>query len=488
MFKKNYINPKVKKIKLGFKKFRNQPNPKENQHLFSYDDCFECYNYSTKDGALKDGYGVKILSAYYDGDDYLITPDCSEIKGIWASRWHNIDSQKVDEYVFFMFEDNKIHFTDLNYPSILVSLDEIFTEIPFMTKIREDQSEAFIFSSPSDNLLLLTKDADEVLTTVPKFMDVCYHYDKTFAITAEVQNALVYSTDDDIKNWKEDNIERIEFSDDRGRLLRLLTFNDYLYVFREFGITKISQYSIKSQFSLDHLYQSQSYIYPESIAICGDKVIFLTKDGLYEFDGNNVKLIEVKCFKNMLLDQAKPYAITFNNSYFLATRMSFEGDVVGCEKEDYVNNAIIVLDLISNNIEIIRGLDIVKFTTISSAKHNKLIAIFRGEYKNLVGEIVQNGQFFDEISSKSWTSTYSDFGYADKLKNITEIHIKTKEDCKISVVSDQEIKQFEVKGSEELQRLNVSIKGRLFKISFQTSSSTGQEISVFNISLTVYES
>ena len=62
----------------------------------------------------------------------------------------------------------------------------------------------------------------------------------------------------------------------------------------DFGITKIRTYDNSEEINVTHLFVSGNKIYKDSICVCGDRIIMLTKDGLYEFDGISTKRLILK--------------------------------------------------------------------------------------------------------------------------------------------------------------------------------------------------
>ena len=485
VYKNNFVIKPIKTKKFKFNKFSLPINVTTDQALLSYDDGVMCFNFNVAQGDLRDGYGIKVLSFPVDEGDKDMVVD-SQVISIWGVRWLNNTNKKPSDILLFMKSDNKIYYFDVDWADFVVSLSKTFNEVPAMTKILRDGLEAFIFTSPSDELVLLDHAQEAEYPNVPKIMDACYHFEKLFAITAQTRNALVYSVDTDVTKWTDSNIERIEFGDDRGQLLRLMTFNDNLYVFREFGITRVNPYSTNSKFSIEHLYQSSSYIYPESICVCGEEVMFLTKDGLYSFNGSSVKPVEINCLQNVeKTNLSKPCSACFDGKYFLACKMTFDEEVIGCENEDYVNNAVIIYDLKSQGIEILRGVDIKKFAVLSSANLFKICAIFRGSLSNKIGEFVKGQSFFGEPIKAKWKSAFSDFGYSC-LKNIDSIKLLSKSDCNITICSDMETKRILVNGSGNVQKVITNIKGRFFSFAFESEAGS-QTISNPEILMTIYE-
>ena len=488
IYKNKIVISPVKDINLKFDKFFQVFNPLKDENLLSFKDASVYYNFRVEDGSLKTGYGIKDLT-FKDmlDQDYVLKSGDRVVTEIWTTRWLNNVNTAPADYIFYMLDDGKIYYTNLEYPEFTFSMTTIFNQVPEMTKIRQNLLEAFVFTSPSDNLVLLNQTSETTYSSIPKVFDACYHYNKLFAITAQTRNALVYSSETEITNWTNQNTYRIDFTDDRGRPLKIMSFHDNLYVFREFGITKVSPYSVESDFSIEHLYQSSSYIYPETITICGEDVVFLTRDGLYSFNGSKVRRLNYNLIDMIQNDEtSQPCAGAFKGKYFLACKMSFDNNMVGCEEESYVNNCILIFDFFKNSIEVVRGVDVKKFSELNSKNFNKLCLIFRGTLSTKIGELTENGSIFGNQYLSCWRSAYCDLNYTEKLKHIKEVKLISNENSILKIQSDTETKTYNLTGSPNIQRLKTDVKGKMFKFIFE-SSALQQKISKPEISVTVYQ-
>jgi len=487
IYKNNFIVNPTKKIKVTFDKFFQQMVGKD-ENLLLENACVEKFNFTTNDGSLKKGMGLRDLTVLdKQGNDRVIKTTESSVDGIWTARWLNSANQKVLDYIFYETDDGVMHYVELSAPKNTYEFDHVFTDIPTVTKVRKNLTlEAFAFTS-SDGLLLVDELGENFYPSVPKVMDACYQYNMMFAITKETRNALVYSSNLDVSSWTSANTYRIDFTDERGRLIKLMTYNDNLYVFREFGITKITPYGVSLDFSIEHLYQSSSYIYPQTISICGNEVVFMTKDGLYSFNGSSVKKKKFDVLDKILKDEtASPCAIGFRGKYFLACKMDFSDGVIGCENEEsYVNNAVLIFDFENSSFDVIRGVDVKKFAELSSVNFSRLCAIFNGENAHRIGEFVDNGKVFSQNIECQWRSAFTDLGFTGNLKHIDEIKLIAVKDCQIVFKTDLEEKVYDIVGLGNVQRVKVDVKGRLISVSFK-SSSLSQKISKPEISLTVY--
>lgn len=478
------VNP-VKNIKVSFNNFFQPVITNKDENLLNPNDGIIVYNFFTKDGSLKNGLGLKDLTLKNSrGVDYVIKSSDTEVKGLWTARWLNNANTNVEDYLFYMVGNN-VCYLDLKFPQYTFTMENTFTDIPSITKIRQNLTlEAFAFTS-SDGLVILNQSTETLYNDVPNIMDACYHYNKLFAITQETRNALVYSSQTDVSLWTNSNTYRIDFTDDRGRLLKIMAFNDDLYVFREFGITKVTPYSMNTDFSIDHLYESSSYIYPQTISIYGNYVIFMTKDGLYSFNGSSVKKLDYTIIEKVeKIESSSPCGIGFNGKYYLACKIDFAESKVGCENSEYVNNSVIIFDFEKKDFQILRGIDIKQFASLNSVNLNKLCAIFNGDNNYKIGEFVDGGQVFGEVYENKWSSGLSDLGYTDKLKHVSELKILAEANCEFLIESDETSKTYQITGSSKVQRIKIDVKGKLLKFSFK-SNSLLQKISKPEISVTV---
>ena len=101
-------------------------------------------------------------------------------------------------------------------------------------------------------------------------------------------NTLWFSDDLDPTNWNIslDEAGFVEMADENGALLKVLSFFNYVYVFRSYGITRFYATGEQSRFSLMHLFVSSDRIIGDTVCVCGARILFLTQRGLFDFDGS----------------------------------------------------------------------------------------------------------------------------------------------------------------------------------------------------------
>lgn len=481
-YKNNKKHKKTEEKNLVFSIFGNGIVEEVDDLLAKPNECKSFYNLTFKNGALKTGFGFADLTA----PDAETTPEenwhsfnfknyVSKIDDIYINRWFNENTNKF-VYQILLYEDSTkllygIPMID-RYGGMLWKKTELIQSYPtYNCEYRlENQDGATFFTN--EGMVFLSATTENIYD-VPAMISCAVHYDNFFGITNTNRNTLVYTKDLNLKQWSDENNSTIEFLDNRGAFTKLIGFNDYVYLFREHGITRLSIYSTKEDFSCTHLYTSSSRIYEKSVCVCGDKIFFVTRDGLYSFNGTSVQRIAEKYDKYLRwVDNSNCHAVCLKGKYYLATRYDFEdGKIVGCEaEEDFVNNVLFEIDIENFDMNIYRGIDIKTLLALDSPLMCKLLACYNStENKNVIGQLSLDGKTFNISNEKFWNSYKTDLGYRGKRKKVKELLINSLYDCVVKIESDEECVEIEVKGGEKEQRIATNVCGKAFQFSFQTS-------------------
>lgn len=479
MFYRNELKTKQTKTKEYkfnlFDEFKNLDDSKQ--------DCGSTkgiYNYITENGALKSGYGfseLKMPQSTTDLDnESLVEIRGNDVKAIWKLKWYDSVADRNNYYLFYFNDEGLICYDNLfmtRLATVIIKND--FTQTPYATYYRQDDQDALLLSGEGGNLMLVTGNGIESSETAPIIKSCCSHYGKLFAITASTSSTLVYNEDNDVLNWTDEKTKDLDFSDERGDLNKIISFNDYIYIFRDYGITKLSIYSSDEEFAVSHMYLADSYIYPNTIAQSGDEVLFLNKSGLKSFNGSSVKNVYVSC-ANLLKTCQQPYAFAtaFEGKYYLACRCDYgDGQKIGCENYEggYKNNTLIVYDIQSEHTDIVRGVDINQVLALVNPYKSKLVACFNNEHKGKIGELKEDGKIFEESLPTLWESVTCDFGQAGTKKRIYAFTIKTSGDVNVVIKSENLQRTYKVKGKDKLQKINTNVYGNQFNVKIVSQGS-----------------
>ena len=342
---------------------------------------------------------------------------------------------------------------------------------PSAANYRLNGEDVMIFASPQDDLTVWNPErvSEQMrFADAPRILSCCTHYERLFAIDALRPERLWFSQDLDPTNWNISLAEGgfIEMVDERGPMQTVLSFHDYVFVFRDFGISRISAYGEQSEFSVSQLFTSSGKIAAKSVAICGDKILFLASDGLHYFNGASTQKLRLGI--DSLFPEHNEFTSSayLNGKYYLACKLNFNDNrTVGCEQADtYVNNALIILDTNTGEFEVLRGMDIASMTVLNSGSLSKIVLCFYGEHSNKLGEITSGGMLFDNALTKVWQSPKSNLGYVGRKKLIKQISLVSHYDCTVEVVCDQKTKTFAIKGKVEASKLLPNMQGEHVQI------------------------
>lgn len=433
-----------------------------------------CYNFNFDSGALSSSYGFTELASPTTNTDTesetQVSIRGSEIKSIWKLKWYDFNTDSNNYYLFYYNNEGYVCYDNL-YGVRLATyvVPNTFTTVPYAAYYRTGQQDTLLLSGDGDDLVIITGSGVQRNEDAPKIVSCCSHYGRLFAITSSERGTLVYSDNTDILTFTDELCQNLDFSDERGDLNKIISFNDYLYIFRDYGITEVSIYGLDQEFAVSHLYFSNSYIYPNTIAVCGDEIIFLDSSGLKVFNGSSVKKLDCPlCDKIKLFRQQYAYAEYFDGKYFLACKLDFQdGNVIGCENyaDGYLNNTLLIYDIAKETCEVVRGVDIKMLLTLPSPYKTKLVACFNNEFKGKIGQLTIDGKIFGNNLEKCWQSAFTDLGESGTLKKIKSFIVKSENPCSIKIESDLCTKTFDIGGKETSEMIYANVTGHEFRVS-----------------------
>ena len=493
-YRKTLKVPKEEEKTFEFDMFASTQNSSDDETTLKVGEPKKVYNFICEDGTLKNGYGFKPLAMPTSESDVENESEIAirgnEVKTIWKLKWYNSVDDINCYYLFYFNDEGNICYDNLfrtRYATLIQPTS--YTETPYATHYRKSGNDAILLSGEGGNLMVITGSNTYTSDTAPKIISCCNHYGKLFAITATARGTLVYNDNSDILTWEDDKTKDLDFSDERGDLNKIMSFNDYLFLFRDFGITQVSEYGINGEFAISHIYKSDAYIYPNTIAEAGGKIYFLEGEKLKVFNGSSVKELELNCM-DLIKGEDNRFAFgeCFNGKYYLACRGNFGDDKkIGCEASEsgFNNNILMIIDTDSAHVDVVRGVDINELLALTNKHKSKLVACYYHENIGKIGEITTQGKIFDEISPALWQSGKTDFGYGGKNKRVKFFFIKTEGDCIVTLESDKQTKSFAVKGKDRVQKIRANVLGNQFTVKIESKDSENVYISNFLLTVSV---
>lgn len=446
------------------------------------------YNFNFSTGALTTGMGFKDLTLPKTiGKKIMEVPaNVTKIKKFWQyKRW--VESTKTfSPLMLFYSEGSGEDGANEIYWGRLVSSDKAFyalpetsfTALPVGINLRTNEQDR-IFLCPSNSTDYLTTwdgvNLPETFPSAPEITSLAFHANRLFSTIGGDKSQIWFSSDADPTNWIVNSFYGgyIEMTDDRGTLNSVISYNNYLYIIREFGITRVSGVGEQNEFVVRHLAQSSSRIFGNTAVLCGDRIMMLCRDGVYQFDGMEMTKLMLG-FENLFkdMDNSSACGAFLDGKYYLACKMA-SNDYT--EKEDLsgmTNNCLMEYDIKTGEYSLLRGVDICSLTALQHQNVSKLVACFGSVYSNRLGELTQDGKVFGANVCKVWESPYTDMGYPNKNKIIKSITLLNKNASKIGVFVDGRDYCFDVPASpNKAVRVPINLRGNTFAIGFYSNQS-----------------
>ncbi len=430
------------------------------------------YNFSYNTGNLKRGLGFEKLSvnAYNIQKSWRLPAGTTQFLRAWEYVRYDKVLKKYQSQIIVYCDNGVLYYSLLDGMSTtFISLGVSFDTPPNCLTYRTDLGDCFYAFGRDKIMRFNGSDMPDVFVdNVPSITSIALHAGRLFATSAGDENILYFSDDLNPVNWNVSRFEGgyIELADERGKLKKVIECNNYLYVIREFGITRVSGWGLQDDFDVKNLYLSTSQIYHNSAVLSGHVIMLLCKDGVYYFNGSEVTKMNLgldKYFENV--DNSSAIGAFLNGKYYLACRLNFDDDKkVGCEKGEYINNALLQIDLSTGDYDVLRGVDIVSMRALLWNNDSKLMVCFNDDNCVELGQLNMSGQIFGVSTQKYWESPMTDLGYPQYKKAIKVLHLYTKSD--VSVIFKTEAREYVYNINGSLKNQTIPINLSLDKFSF----------------------
>lgn len=436
--------------------------------------CFLSTNTMVKNGVLRNNKGLKILSLPVSTTSTAtaqMPQSTFTFEKLWHYSYYSVYNNR-QEYVIVAFNgDGKLCYSGIfvhggYFP--LVSLNDTYDSVPSAInfRVQGDSVMGFVF----DGKPLVVWYCDEPIYTVsttPNFKSICLHGDRLFAIDADKDNLIRFSSNRNPLDWTKDVVNSddagsLELNDYKGSLNSLISFQDSVFVFQDYGISKITAYTTSDDYFATNIYSSSSKIYANTAAVCGDMIYFLCDDGLYTLDGVEVKKVDLKLSTYFAKNQDDANSCFYNGKLYIACKLNYEG-----EEEAEHNNSLIEFDINSHEYSIIKGFDVCSMLAINDLFVSKLVIALRDNY--YLYELSDAGNFIGGVDiKKEWESGVITLNSLDKDKILKDIYLISRFDIDIIINSDKESRTISVKGKDNTQRISVNLPGKEFSFKLQT--------------------
>jgi len=207
----------------------------------------------------------------------------------------------------------------------------------------------------------------------PKLGALTIHYERLWGVDMEIDKFRAWCSDDyDITNWDMalEAAGMIELIGQKGINVTILSAFDTVFVFQRHGIKRIMG-TYPNEFVTNDVYATSSAIEPRTAVDCGDRILYMAKDGIYAFDGTQIAKISIKLdklFRN-ISDASLSNAIFFKGKYYLSLCVEYDDE----EEQPTKPNTIVTYDLTEGTFGLFRGITAYCFCVLKQHHMEKLV-------------------------------------------------------------------------------------------------------------------
>ena len=450
----------------------------------------ECYNFNA-DKKLTSSIGVKIakfpteLTSKIETELNTQVDDLKRVDGVVYFK-QEVPQLNESTNTLMVYGDNKklyinhmfVGDNDLHW---LFNLK--FETPPISLTYKKDDADAMILASSDKMVVWRSGYSPYEISDAPIITSMCMNDGVLFCTIKKPAFKIWYATDLDAENvGKMSTVSNyISLEDDLGDAKKVITFDESVYVFRDYGITKISL--IKNEITTSQIYQSNTKILSNTISVCGGQVLFMTQSGMFSFNGVKVVKTPIDLFDKFDFKKESMCASSFSDKYYLALNINFnDGKQVLCEQNGHVNNVLMVVDVYDYSYDLLRGFDCKSLLVMKTETFEKMLVVFGSEYNNQIGEIVNDSIYVDQVLPKFWLS--HNVTQDNEVKLFTKLSLCCDSSVEIRLITDVGDYVFRTY-TTGLNEFNFKIACKQLRIQI---SSLSKMVSVENVSVDYYDS
>ena len=422
------------------------------------------FNFSFKNGALKDGEGFKALSVA--GGPCLL--DGAAPQKIYYYRRYDPENDVRDDRILVYADDGYIYGRKADAADDFEKIDDLhFDSAPEGVCYKLNGKDVMLFSS-EDRIYVYDCDAVSFSSyPAPEITSMCVCNERLFVTTGGESTTLWFSENFDPTNWYVSLSEAgfIDFQDGKGKLLKVVEHNGYVYIFRSYGITRVYAPYLQSEFSTTNIEADSVRIIGKSVVDCGKKIVYMTENGFFSFDGEySVRILKKLDAYILGVDNESVVSAFYNGRYYAKILVNIGGKI---------ESVVLSYDVTDGDFYLIRGANVIDMLTVLSDEKAKLFALVDGS--GCVCELTGSPVCLEKKLKKIWRSPFTDFN-VEGLKTLGSVSLYTKGDVRLSFESERGEKCVTVYGGKGIKRETVGLKGEDFSVTI-TSDTEGANVS-----------
>lgn len=190
---------------------------------------------------------------------------------------------------------------------------------------RVSGGEAGWLLSDGTSVALFTADGVGAEAEIPAFSCACWHYERLWLVPASDAEQLYFSAPGALRDFSSaiGGGGYVRVPDEKGDICTLVGRENYLYLFRERGVQRLSARGDEAEFEVRDEF-SCARVYAETVCETGGCIYWLGEDGLHRFDGGKEENFADTC-RFFSETQLSPFAVAAAGMYTLHARICTEG-------------------------------------------------------------------------------------------------------------------------------------------------------------------
>lgn len=402
--------------------------------------CNKFYNYIPTT-LLKDSMGVETCKLPLTKDsvdlyEIELPSDIGKVVGLTVFKQYFPNSGENVCRLLIYCDNKKVYLHQMfsEYPGVVWLYKLEFENNPITLAYKYNDTDAIIITDGNNMKIWRTNYNPMTVEGVPVITDMCINEGVLFCTLKDPSNKIWYATDlnPEIVGSIGKYSKYIELNSELGKANRVIVMNGDVYAIRDYGISKISL--LGGEFIVSDIYSTNTLIFSKTVAVCDNLLIFMTKNGLYSYNGASVKPIKLG-FSFEITNALNMNACSFGGKYYLTCRLNFDDDhKVLCENSEYVNNSLVVLNTDDFSCQIIRGVDVNNMLVLKTETLEKLLVTFNTGNVNKIAEVVDSSSYFEGGLPKFWSSDEIFKDYDVKL--FTKLAVNSDKDVRIKLKYD----------------------------------------------------
>ena len=447
------------------------------------------YNCKIKDN-LKGTVGIDIAKFPTDMDstEYacmnIKSGDLKTVEGVVFFKQDNLETSFIPHMIMIYGDDKKLYINQMfmGDMDLYWLFDLKFEKAPISIMYKKDDADAMILAS--ENLMKVWRAgySPYVIEDSPIITSMCMNDGVLFCTVQKPAFKIWYATDLDAENvGKMSSVSNyISLEDDLGDARKVVSFDESVYAFRDYGITKIS--FIKNEIVTSQVYQSNTKIFADTVSVCGGQILFMTQYGLFSFNGVKVVKISIDLLGSFELKNSTMTASSLGEKYYLALNLNYNDDNnILCENGNCVNNTLMIVDTNNYSYELIRGVDCKSLLPVKSKYFEKMLVIFGSGYNYQLGEIVSDSIYVEDNLPKFWCS--KNVNEDNGVKMFSRLSVVAEKGVEIKLITETGVYSF-VSYLSGLNEFNFKIVCKQLKVQILSKNKTSW---IENVELNYYD-